>query len=123
MPYVEILGPRTASPARQAVVSEVTSGIVRGFGVTPSTVTIYFQTVEREDYAHEGALADKARPGRVFVKVHSFRRTADQRRAVAEAITPAISSYFDTAPDDVAVYFLDRDRDEVAHGGELASDH
>ena len=40
----------------------------------------------------------------------------------AEAVTPALASCFDTTGHNVAVYFLDRERDEVAHDGHLASD-
>ena len=42
--------------------------------------------------------------------------------AVAEAVTPALAACFDTTGHNVAVYFLDRERDEVAHDGHLASD-
>lgn len=122
MPYVEILAPR-ADTARKRTLSEaVTRGIVDGFGVLPSTVTIYFQPIGGSDYAHEGALGQPASGARVFVKVHAYRRTPDQRRAVAEWLTPALAACFDTPGHNVAVYFLDRERDEVAHDGHLASD-
>lgn len=122
MPYVEILAPRAATPAKRRLAQAVTDGIVRGFDVTPSTVTIYFVPVGIDDYAHAGAFGLPPAGARVFVKVHAYRRSADQRRAVAEAMTPALAACFDTPAHNIAIYFLDRERDEVAHDGHLASD-
>jgi len=122
MPYVEILAPRASESNKRTVVDAVTGGIVQAFGVAPSTVTIYFVAVADGDYAHEGRLGAPAAGGRVFAKVHAYRRSADERRAAAQAMTPAIAACFDTAPDNVAVYFMDRELDEVAHAGQLSSD-
>ncbi len=122
MPYVEILAPRADAARKRTLTDVVTRGIVDGFGVLPSTVTIYFQPIEGSDYAHEGALGRPASGARVFVKVHAYRRTPAERRTVAKAMTPALATCFDTTGHNVAVYFLDRERDEVAHDGHLASD-
>ncbi len=122
MPYVEILAPRAPAAEKRRLTQAVTDGIVRGFGVTPSTVTIYFVPVGTDDYAHAGEFGLPPAGARVFVKVHAYRRDPDQRRAVAEAMTPALAACFDTPAHNVAIYFLDRERDEVAHEGHLASD-
>lgn len=89
MPYVEVLAPRAADTGKRKVVEAVTEGIVRGFDVSPSTVTIYFVPITHGDYAHAGQFGLPASDSRVFVKVHAYRRSADQRRAVAESMTPA----------------------------------
>ncbi|MGJ7487409.1 hypothetical protein ACSFA2_19260 [Variovorax sp. LT2P21] len=122
MPYVEILAPRAAETRKRQLSQAVTDGIVHGFAVAPSTVTIYFVPVGTDDYAHAGEFGLPPAGARVFVKLHAYRRSADQRRAVAEAMTPALAACFDTAAHNVAIYFLDRERDEVAHDGHLASD-
>ena len=122
MPYIEILAPRAAAAEKRQLTQAVTDGIVRSFGVAPSTVTIYFLVVDADDYAHAGDFGLPPAGARVFVKVHAYRRSADQRRAVAEAMTPALAACFDTPAHNVAIYFLDRERDEVAHDGHLASD-
>lgn len=122
MPYIEILAPRAADADKRKATEAITDGIVRGFGVVPSTVTLYFLPIAIGDYAHAGAFGLPPAGARVFVKVHAYRRSADQRRAVAEAMTPAIAACFDTAAHNVAIYFIDRERDEVAHDGHLASD-
>ena len=122
MPYVEVLAPRAAAAEKRQLTQAVTDGIVRGFGVAPSTVTIYFVPVGTDDYAHAGAFGLPPAGARVFVKLHAYRRNADQRRAVAEAMTRALAACFDTPAHNVAIYFLDRERDEVAHEGHLASD-
>jgi len=122
MPYVEILAPRAAESNKRVVTTAVTDGIVASFGVDPSTVTIYFQPVEDGDYAHEGALGYGDAPARIFVKVHAYARSMEARRAVAQALTPALADCFGTTTANVAIYFLDRTRDEVAHDGHMASD-
>lgn len=122
MPYVEILAPRAAAAEKRQLTRAVTDGIVRGFGVEPSTVTIYFLALGTDDYAHAGTFGLPPAGARVFVKLHAYRRSADQRRAVAEAMTPALAACFDTPAHNVAIYFIDRERDEVAHEGHLASD-
>jgi phenylpyruvate tautomerase PptA (4-oxalocrotonate tautomerase family) len=122
MPYVEILAPRAAAAEKRQLTQAVTDGIVRGFDVAPSTVTIYFVPVGSDDYAHAGEFGLPPSGARVFVKLHAYRRSADQRRAVAEAMTPAIAACFDTPAHNIAIYFIDRERDEVAHEGHLASD-
>lgn len=100
----------------------ITDAIVTGFGVGPETVTIYALPVAPEDYAHAGEVGDRARRQRVFVKIHAFRRTAEARASVAASVTGAIAAAYAVEPDLVAVYFLDRAPDEVAHGGRLADD-
>ena len=122
MPYIEILAPRAAESKKRPLSQAVTDSIVRGFGVTQSTVTIYFVPMGADDYAHAGDFGLPPAGARVFVKVHAYRRNPDQRRAVAEAMTPALAACFDTPVHNVAIYFLDRERDEVAHEGHLASD-
>ena len=124
MPYLEILAPSAPETRKRAASRALTDGVVTSFGVEPSTVTLYFMPVAPHDYAHEGQLGhDGAGEGsRVFVMVHAYRRTPAQRRALAAAITPALAACFATSGGNVAVYFLDRERDEVAHDGHLASD-
>lgn len=122
MPYVEILAPDAEPARKRELVTVVTRAIVEAFDVLPATITVYFQPVGADDYAHEGQFGLPARGARVFVKVHAYRRTAAQRRAAAAAMTPALATTFDTLGENVAVYFLDRERDEVAHDGHLASD-
>jgi phenylpyruvate tautomerase PptA (4-oxalocrotonate tautomerase family) len=122
MPYLEILAPAASTTAKRVFAQAATDAVVRGFGVEPSTVTLYFVPFAADDYAHEGVLGAPASGSRVFVKVHAYRRGVDQRRAVAAALTPALAACFDTTPQQVAVYFLDRAPDEVAHEGHMASD-
>ncbi|MDB5892597.1 MAG: hypothetical protein JWQ88_128 [Rhodoferax sp.] len=122
MPYVEVLAPRAAAIEKRKLTGVVTDAIVRSFGVAPSTVTVYFMHVGAEDYAHAGEFGLPPAGARVFVKLHAYRRSTEQRRAVAEAMTPALSACFDTPAHNVAIYFIDREREEVAHEGHLASD-
>ncbi|MFT4268362.1 MAG: hypothetical protein QM586_14270 [Xenophilus sp.] len=122
MPYVEILAPRAEASRKRELAAVVTRGIVDAFDVSAATVTVYFLPLDAADYAHEGRFGLPERGARVFVKVHAYRRSAAQRRAAAAALTPALAATFDTDSHSVAVYFLDREPDEVAHDGRLASD-
>ena len=59
---------------------------------------------------------------RILLKVHAFRRSEAERRAAAAALTLGVCAAYGVPGGDVAVYFLDRDKDEVAHDSRLASD-
>lgn len=122
MPFVEILAPPAAHEARARLARSVTESITAGFGVGPETVTIYFLPVGPGCYAHAGEMGVDGRAQRLFVKIHAFRRDAVKRRAVAASVTAAIAAALDADPAEIAVYFLEREADEVAHGAKLASD-
>lgn len=122
MPYLEILAPGATPAKKQALVTAVTDGIVAAFGVSPATVTVYFLPIADGDYGHEGRLgAGDARP-RVLAKLHAYRRDLPARRAAAAVVTQAVAVCFDMPSHDVALYFMDRALDEVAHDGHLACD-
>lgn len=120
MPFVEILAPPREPRVRAAAARAVTDAIVTGFEVARETVTIYTLGVASEDYAHAGEVGDDGRGQRIFVKIHAFRRSLAQRAAVAASVTGAVAAAYEVEPELVAVYFLDRAPDEVAHGGRLA---
>lgn len=122
MPYLEILGPRIGEDEKRAAVRAVTEAIVSAFSVSPSTVTLYFLAVDPEDYGHAGMLRPGANGPRVFAKLHAYRRGITERRAAATGVTHALADCFATSPDHIAVYFIDRTADEVAHGGRMACD-
>jgi phenylpyruvate tautomerase PptA (4-oxalocrotonate tautomerase family) len=122
MPYVEILAPPASKEAKLATTRCVTEGIVASFSVMPSTVTIYFLPLGAEDCAHAGILSPGIDGQRIFIKIHAYRRGLAERRALAAAVTSGIAAAYGAAPRNIAVYFLDRGRDEVAHAGGLACD-
>jgi phenylpyruvate tautomerase PptA (4-oxalocrotonate tautomerase family) len=122
MPYLEILAPTASAARKQALVTAVTDGIVAAFGVSPATVTIYFLPIADADYGHEGRLGASDGGPRVFAKLHAYRRELPARRAAASVLTEAIAACFDMPSHNVAVYFMDRALDEVAHDGHMACD-
>ncbi|MBP0112123.1 MULTISPECIES: tautomerase family protein [Bradyrhizobium] len=122
MPYVEVLGPQVPSDRKAALARSVTDGLMSAFGVTADTVTLYFLNIAADDYAHAGTFGAQATGQRILLKVHAFRRSEAERRAAAIALTRAVCSAYGVPGDDVAVYFLDRDRSEVSHDSKLASD-
>lgn len=122
MPFVEVLAPPSDPAAKTAAARALTDAIVQGFGVGPETVSIYILPVGTADYVHAGESAQAGLPQRVFVKVHAYRRNADKRRAVVAAAARPMAEAFGVGLADVAIYFLERSPDEIAHGDKLASD-
>jgi len=122
MPYVEVLAP-PAPPDRKAVLAtSITDGLMSAFGVGAQTITLYFLPVTPDDYAHAGEMGAQGTSQRILLKVHAFRRSEAERRAAAIALTRGVCAAYGVPGADVAVYFLDRERDEVAHDSQLASD-
>jgi phenylpyruvate tautomerase PptA (4-oxalocrotonate tautomerase family) len=122
MPYVEILAPQAGKEQKLAASRAVTDALVSAFAVEPATVTLYFIPLGAGDFAHAGSLAPGEELQRIFVKIHAYRRSLTERRAAAEAVTSGIAKAFQTAKSAIAVYFFDRERDEVAHGGRMSCD-
>lgn len=122
MPYVEILAPPLPAERRQQVASAVTEGVCRAFAVGPETVTLYFLDIAPGAYAHAGVMGGPPEEQRIFVKVHAYRRGIAARRDAAAAVTAPLATLYGTTPKALAVYFLDRATDEVAHAGLLSID-
>ncbi|GAA5236277.1 hypothetical protein FOZ76_24420 [Verticiella sediminum] len=122
MPYLEILASPAPAARKRTAVQALTRSLVEHFGVSPQTVTVFFVATREDDYAHAGQLGETTVGQRVFAKLHAYPRHLTQRRAVVAAMTPVLAACFCTSPANVAIYFLDRARDEVAHGGTLVCD-
>ena len=122
MPYVEVLAPQVPPQRKAALARSVTDSLMSAFGVTADTVTLYFLPISPDDYAHAGEFGLRDAGMRILLKVHAFRRSEAERRAAAIALTRSVCSAYGVSGDDVAVYFLDRDKSEVSHNSKLASD-
>jgi|SRR5436305_14378230 phenylpyruvate tautomerase PptA (4-oxalocrotonate tautomerase family) len=122
MPYVEVLAPQVPPQRKAALAKSVTDGLMTAFGVGAETITLYFLPISPDDYAHAGTMGTQDAGQRILLKVHAFRRSEAERRAAAIALTRGVCSAYSVPGDDVAVYFLDRDKSEVSHNAKLASD-
>ena len=122
MPYVEILAPPAPPESKAALAKSVTAGLMSTFGVGAETITLYFLSVAPGDYAHAGKMGAQSAGQRILLKVHAFRRSVAERRTAAIALTQGVCTAYGVPGTDVAVYFLDRERDEVSHDSRLASD-
>jgi phenylpyruvate tautomerase PptA (4-oxalocrotonate tautomerase family) len=122
MPYIEVLAPPVSPAGKAALAKSVTDGLIEAFGVEAETITLYFLPVASSDYAHAGEMGSAQTSQRILLKVHAFRRSEAQRRTAAVALTQGVCAAYGVPGVDVAVYFLDRERDEVAHDSKLASD-
>lgn len=122
MPYLEILAPPAPPESKAALAKSITDGLMSTFGVGAETITLYFLPITASDYAHAGEMGSQGTSQRILLKVHAFRRSEAERRAAAIALTRGVCAAYGVPGADVAVYFLDRERDEVAHDSHLASD-
>ncbi|MCQ4160175.1 hypothetical protein NON00_09570 [Roseomonas sp. GC11] len=122
MPYVELLAPPVPEATRAGVARAVTEGLCAAFGVGPQTVTTYFLDIPASHYAHAGVMGEAAGTPRILAKVHAYRRDTAARRAAARALTGPLAALYGVPEATLAVYFIERARDEVAHGGTLACD-
>jgi phenylpyruvate tautomerase PptA (4-oxalocrotonate tautomerase family) len=122
MPYVEILAPPASSQSKASLAKSITEGLMSTFGVGAQTITLYFLPIAPGNYAHAGEMGSQATSQRILLKVHAFRRSEAERRAAAVALTRSVCIAYDVPGSDVATYFLDREKDEVAHDSKLASD-
>src|ERR1700756_5046953 len=115
MPYVEVIAPPASRQSKALLAKAVTDSLMSAFGVGANTVTLYFLPITPEDYAHAGEIGAEGASQRILLKVHAFRRSQAERRAAAVGLTRSVCNAYGVPGDDVAVYFLDRDRSEVAH--------
>jgi len=122
MPYVEILAPPAPPQNKAALARSITDGLMTTFGVGAETITLYFLPITAGNYAHAGEMGSDGAGQRILLKVHAFRRTEAERRAAAVALTRSVCTAYGVPGTDVATYFLDREKNEVAHDSKLASD-
>lgn len=122
MPYVEILAPPAPPQSKASLAKSITDGLMSAFGVGAQTITLYFLPIAPGDYAHAGEMGPQGTGQRILLKVHAFRRSEAERRAAAAALTRSVCSAYGVPGADVATYFFDREKDEVAHDSKLASD-
>lgn len=121
MPFLDITVFEHSRAQRAALSRRVTEALTAAWAIEADIVTLYFQVLRDDDCAHAGALVP-APQARVFVKVHAFPRPVALKRAAAAAMTRALAEELQLPPKAVAIYFLDRERHDVAHGGVLAVD-
>jgi phenylpyruvate tautomerase PptA (4-oxalocrotonate tautomerase family) len=121
MPFIEILALDGCVTDKPAAAREMTRAC-DAFGMDAKIVTIFFIDTPASHFWHGAETAPHGGPNSVFVKVQALRRDPAKRRAAAEGLTRALCNTSPLAPADVAIYFLEREEDECAHGGKLTSD-
>src|SRR5438445_931417 len=122
MPYVEVIAPPASPHSKASLARGVTDSLMSAFGVGADTVTLYFLPISPDDYAHAGEMGSQGTGQRILLKVHAFRRSEAERRAAAAALTRSVCNAYGVPGADVAAYFFNREKDEVAHDSKLASD-
>jgi len=119
MPFVEVFDFSPTPQVRQTAAQRMTQALCEAWQIGPQTVAIYFVGMDAHSYAH-GAQDATTRQQKMFVKVHAFRRTTTARSQAARGLTDALVDAYGITQDTIAIYFLERAPDEVAHAGVLA---
>ena len=122
MPFIEVYDFADQATRRPEAARLITDILGRHANAPASTVVIYFLPRTAETYAYGGPMGDDAERRRLFIKAHLLPRSPDVRRATAKALCEALSSLYAMPLEHTAVYFLERQTDEIAHGGVLESD-
>jgi phenylpyruvate tautomerase PptA (4-oxalocrotonate tautomerase family) len=122
MPFLEVFDFGGTPQNRGAATELMTDALCRAYEIDPTIVSAYFIDVSGGNYGHAGKFGDNTTDKRIFIKVHAFRRSDRMRRVAARNLTDALAQAYQAKPKDIAVYFFDRDEDQVSHGGVLASD-
>jgi phenylpyruvate tautomerase PptA (4-oxalocrotonate tautomerase family) len=122
MPFLEISAFDPVYRRRGELSLALTQALAAAYGIKKEIISIYYFRFDREDYAHAGRHPPPAVDQRTFIKLHAFRRDIEMRRAAARALTAAVVDVAGADPESVILYFLEREKDEVAHAGQLASD-
>ncbi len=122
MPFIEIFALEGRVTDKQAAAREMTRALCDAFAIEANIVTVFFVDTPPANFFHGGCAAPNGGPNSVFVKVHALRRERDKRRVAAEGLTRALCETCPVTPGDIAIYFLERESDECAHGGKLTSD-
>jgi phenylpyruvate tautomerase PptA (4-oxalocrotonate tautomerase family) len=122
MPPLEVFAFDRELARREAMSTALTDALAGAYAIAADIITIYYFPISKDVYAHASRLAPEKVDQRLFIKLHAFRPDLPQRRAAAHAVTEAVVRTTGADPENVILYFLDREKNEVAHAGVLASD-
>jgi phenylpyruvate tautomerase PptA (4-oxalocrotonate tautomerase family) len=124
MPFFEVndFAGEDLAACRRRAASEMTAALATAYAIETTTISSYFIAFANESYAHAGELGPSAEARRLLVKLHGFGRPLAVRRRAAELVSGAAANAYGMPAKNVIVYFLDRTREEVAHGGVLECD-
>jgi len=121
MPYLEIISPALSAQQKDVAARTLTQAVVESLSVTPESVTLYFMPVAHDDYVHAGISGLPEDRPRVFIKLHAYRRDIATRSECAMAVTRAFAQAYLPGEAEIAVYFMQRELEEVSHYGVLSS--
>jgi phenylpyruvate tautomerase PptA (4-oxalocrotonate tautomerase family) len=121
MPFLDITVFEHTREERAALSQRLTEALTSAWGIPADIVTLYYQVLRDGDCAHAGALVP-AREARVFIKVHAFPRPVALKREAAQAMCRACAELLRLPAKAIAIYFLEREHQDVSHAGVLALD-
>lgn len=121
MPFIEVFDFDATPAQREKATRALTDGLCEAYGISPSIVSAYFFDVGGNGYGHGGEFGPKAETRRIFIKIHAFGRSPDQRGRAADRMTRAAMRAYGVPAKHVVIYFLDRHPSQVSHGGLLES--
>jgi phenylpyruvate tautomerase PptA (4-oxalocrotonate tautomerase family) len=122
MPFIEVFDFSAIDEQRRQAADAITGGLQQAFAINAQIITTYFLEITPRDYAYGGVLMPGPLVERIFIKIHALRRPAEQKRKAASLVSPGVAAAYGINPSDIAIYFFDREADEIAHGGQLEID-
>ncbi|GGE41327.1 hypothetical protein GCM10007276_18400 [Agaricicola taiwanensis] len=122
MPFFEVFDFGATPQQRAAATRLMTKALCEAYDIKPDIISAYFLDIGPNSYGHEAIFGESAAEKRLFVKLHAFRRPDQMRRTAARSLTDALAKAYGAPSKSIAVYFFDRDPDQVSHDGILASD-
>lgn len=122
MPFLEIFDFASEPEMREAAGRSMTNALCEIYEIKPDIVTCYFVAFGPLAYMHGGQFSEESVGKRVFIKVHAFPRSVDLKRQAARSMTDAAARAYRVPAANVAIYFLDRAKEDVSHNGILACD-
>ncbi|MFG1265055.1 hypothetical protein [Xanthobacter aminoxidans] len=119
MPFLEINDFSKDLSVRSRVVAKATAAVCDVYAVSEEIVSVYFIGFDQNSYGHAGKFPADADKMRIFIKLHAYPRGWDLRKELAQRLTTEVSALYGVPASKVAIYFFDRNPNEVSHGGAL----
>ncbi len=122
MPFLLVHSLPIPSEQKKILIKELTEAICFAYEIKPDIVTIYILEFTNENYGHGGLVGLEGQEKRVFIQVHAFERSLEKKRSLVKHIAETVSGVFGISIEDVAVYILESEKQNVSEGDVLYAD-
>ena len=115
MPFVETVLFKKDLKKFKEISDLITSKLVKIFKAKKNTITIFNTIVDKRDFYHNSILGNKEK--RIFIKIYGLKRKKNLKEKLALSILTNIKKLIKVKkPDNIAIYFFDKKKDDIFHG-------